>query len=137
MDLRYLYVGAADTDVELAAWLALPNAAMRWRFRRFGADVACVDLGSRPFVLLADHRPNGSVLPIYAVADLAASTSALTGEGAGWHVHIGPLGTPEGDATVLRNASGFEIAVLQVDRPTQMEDAYAAPGNDHAVRSES
>lgn len=136
MELRYLYVGAADTEAELAAWLALPNATMRWRFRRFGADVACVALGARPFVLLADHRPTGSVLPIYAVDDLAASTTALTSAG-GWHVHAGPLGTPEGDANVLRNASGLEIAILQIDRPTQMEDAYAAPGNDHAVRCES
>jgi hypothetical protein len=137
VDLRYLYVGAANTDADLTAWLALPNATMRWRFRRFGADVACVDLGARPFVLLADHRPDGSVLPIYAVEDLAASTAALTKEEAGWHVHAGPLGTPEGDATVLRNASSFEIAILQVDRPTQMEDAYASPGDHHAVRSET
>ena len=138
MELRYFYVGTADTERALAAWLELPNATMRWRFRRFGADVACVDLGARPFILLADHRPPGSVLPIYAVDDLAASTAELTRTRTdnGWHVHLGPLGTPEGDATVLRDASGVEIAILQVDRPTQMEQAYASPGNDHAVRSE-
>jgi len=134
VELRYFYVGTADTEADIATWLQLPNATMRWRFRRFGADVACVDLGARPFVLLADHRPAGSVLPIYAVDDLAAATRELTNDG-GWRVELGPVGTPEGDATVLRNDSGVDIALLQVDRPHQMEDAYASPGNDHAVRS--
>jgi hypothetical protein len=133
VDLRYFYVGVEDTDAELPRWLAMPNASMRWRFRRFGADVACVDLGARPFVLLADHRPAGSVLPIYAVDDLAAATRELTGA-VGWEVELGPVGTPEGDATVVHNDNGVHIALLQVDRPHQMEDAYASPGNDHAVR---
>ena len=134
MELRYFYVGTADTEADLAAWLQLPNATMRWRFRRFGADVACVDLGARPFVLLADHRPAGSVLPIYAVDDLGSATRQLT-SGGEWEVELGPVGTPEGDATVLRDDKGVDVALLQVDRPNQMEDAYASPGNDHAVRS--
>jgi len=134
LELRYFYVGVENTDAELPRWLALPNATVRWRFRRFGADVACVDLGARPFVLLADHRPAGSVLPLYAVDDLASATRELT-DGGGWEVELGPVGTPEGDATVLQNDDGVEIALLQVDRPNQMEDAYASPGNDHAVRS--
>ena len=135
MELRYLYVGSADTETDLATWLAIPGTTTRWRFRRFGADVACVDPGGRPFVLVADHRPPGSVLPIYAVDDLAGATATLTA--GGWDVELGPMGTPEGDATVLHNASGTHVALLQVDRPTQMEDAYASPGNDHAVRSDT
>ena len=42
-----------------------PGRELRWRFQHFGADVAAIDLGTRPTVLLADHRPTGSVLPIY------------------------------------------------------------------------
>lgn len=133
MELRYLYVGATSTEVDLAAWLALPDATLRWRFRHFGADVACVDPGTRPFVLVADHRPAGSVLPIYATDDLAATTRRLTTEG--WRVELGPMGTPEGNATVLHNATGTAIAVLQVDRPRAMEDSFANPANDNAVRS--
>jgi hypothetical protein len=134
MELRYVYVGATDTEVDLAAWLALPNATLRWRFRHFGADVACVEMGARPFVLVADHRPAGSVLPIYATDDLDAATMKLT-DGDAWRVDLGPMGTPEGNATVLVNGSGATIAILQVDRPTAMEDSYANPANDHAVRS--
>jgi hypothetical protein len=132
MELRYLYVGSSDTGADLAQWLELPGAGLRWRFRHFGADVAAVDLGSRPLVLLADHRPPGHVLPIYAVEDLTATTEALCAQG--WRVDAGPMGTPEGLATVLRSAGGGLIALLKVDRPEAMEDAYRDPANEHAVR---
>jgi hypothetical protein len=131
VQLRYLYVGSSDTERDLSAWLRLPGASLRWRFRHFGADVAAVDLGSRPVVLVADHRPPGSVLPIYAVEDLDATVASLDGHG--WTLELGPMGTPEGLACVLRDGSGAAIAVLQVDRPEAMEAAYVDPGNPHAV----
>src|SRR5205814_4601196 len=60
VELRFLYVGSDDTEADLAAWLRVPGSRMRWRFQHFGADVAAVDLGSPPLVLIADHRPTGS-----------------------------------------------------------------------------
>jgi hypothetical protein len=132
VQLRYLYVGSTDTGRDVAAWLALPGAALRWRFRHFGADVAAVELGSGPTVLVADHRPAGSVLPIYEVPDLDAIVSALYDDG--WTLEMGPMGTPEGPACVLHDASGSTIAMLQVDRPDAMERAYADFANEHAVR---
>src|SRR5947209_5345634 len=103
VELRYLYVGSSDIDADLPTWLELPGARLRWRFRRFGADVAAVDLGSPPVVLVADHRPAGSVLPIFAVADLGAAVSALADA---WTVEVAPMGTPEGPACVVGNAGG-------------------------------
>jgi hypothetical protein len=132
VELRYLYVGSTETERDVAAWLRLPQARLRWRFQHFGADVAAIDLGARPFVLIADHRPPGSVLPIYAVDDLSAAVRALDGEG--WKVELGPMGTPEGPACVLHDGSGVAIALLQVDRPEAMEASYADPRNTHAVR---
>lgn len=129
MELRYLYVGSPDTDVALASWLRLPGARLRWRFRRFGADVAAVDLGAPPVVLLADHRPDGSVLPIFAVADLDAAIAAL---GGGWTVEVGRMGTPEGPSCVVRSAGGPTIALLQLDRPDALDAAFTAD-NPHAV----
>ena len=131
MQLRYLYVGSSDIDRELAGWLRLPGARLRWRFRHFGADVVAVDLGPRPTILLADHRPAGSVLPIYSVDDLEASVAALPD---GWAVDLGPMGTPEGPACIVRDPSGVALALLQVDRPDVMDGAYADPANTHAVR---
>jgi len=132
MELRFLYVGSDDTSADVAAWLRIPGSAMRWRFHAFDADVAAVDLGTPPLVLIADHRPAGSVLPIYAVGDLAAATAELV-EG-GWRVELGPMGTPEGDATALVDPSGTGIALLQVDRPGAMDAAYADEANTRAVR---
>jgi hypothetical protein len=54
MELRYLYVGTSDTERDLVAWLAWPDARLE---------------------------------------------------------------TPEGPSAVLRDASGTEVAALQVDRP--------------------
>ena len=130
MELRFLYLGSADTGRDLWAWLALPGARLRWRFDAFGADVAAVDLGTGPLVLLADHRPAGSVLPIYAVADLDEATDSLVA--GGFTRHAGPLGTPEGPATVLLDPSGTALTLLRVDRPGAMEDAYADEANSHA-----
>src|SRR5205085_12446966 len=123
LELRFLYVGSTDTETDLAVWLGLPGATLRWRFQAFDADVAAVDLGSPPLVLVADHRPAGSVLPIYAVDDLESATADLVD--AGWAVELGPMGTPEGDATALTDPTGTAIALLQVDRPDAMDAAYA------------
>ncbi|MDP9072769.1 MAG: hypothetical protein M3N98_01115 [Actinomycetota bacterium] len=131
MELRFLYVGTADTERDVATWLALPGAELRWRFQHFGADVAAVDLGNPPVVLLADHRPPGSVLPIYRVDDLDLVRAELVGQG--WSLKLGPIGTPEGPACVLQDAGGTEVALLQVDRPGTMDSAYSDPANSHAV----
>ncbi len=133
MELRFLYVGSDDTDRDLTAWLGVPGARLRWRFHAFGADVAAVDLGSPPLVLLADHRPAGSVLPIYSVPDIGDATDAMLCHG--WTRLLGPVGTPEGPATVLADATGTALALLRVDRPGAMDDAYADGANVHARRA--
>jgi hypothetical protein len=132
VELRFLYLGTRDIDGDLARWLLLPQARLRWRFRHFGADVAAVDLGPAPMVLLADHRPAGSILPIYAVDNLDTEVGRLSR--GGWHLEIGPVGTPEGPATVMVDGSGTHVALLQVDRPGALDGAYASADNPRAVR---
>lgn len=135
MILRYLYVGSADIDRDIATWSAMQGARVRWRFQHFGADVAAIDLGSPPVILLADHRPPGSVLPIYAVDNLESAVAAM--EANGWTVRERSFGTPEGLATLLGAPGSAEIALLQVDRPEAMETAYADEQNTHAVRTDT
>ena len=131
-ELRFLYVGSADTERDIGAWLQLPGARLRWRFQHFGADVAAIDLGSPPLVLIADHRPSGTILPIYAVDDLDAVSNVT-----GWDLELGPMETPEGPACVVRDGSGSEIAFLRLDRPGVMDAAFVDEGNTHAVRGDS
>jgi hypothetical protein len=135
VELRYLYVGSADTGRDVEAWLRLPGARLRWRFRHFGADVAAIEVGPPPLVLLADHRPIGSILPIYAVTDLAPVIAEL--EEGGWTVAHRELGTPEGPAAVLHDPSGTQLALLRVDRPQVMDAAYDAADSVHAVRPDA
>ena len=135
MFLRYLYIGSADIERDSAMWSAVPGALVRWRFQHFGADVAAVDLGSPPVILLADHRPPGSVLPIYAVDDLELTVAAM--EADGWTVHQRSFGTPEGLASLLVAPGNAHIALLQVDRPEAMETAYGDEHNTHAVHSQA
>ena len=133
VELRFLYVGSADTGRDLTAWLGLPGARLRWRFQAFGADVAAVDLGTAPLVVLADHRPPGTVLPIYAVDDLDDATGAMAA--AGFDRLVGPVGTPEGPAVVLADWSGTSLALLRVERPGAMDDAYGAGADARARRA--
>jgi hypothetical protein len=131
VELRYVYVGTDDTASEVARWLALPGALLRWRFRHFGADGAAVDTGSPSILLIADHRPAGSVPPIFATADLDATVDGPVA--GGWVLETGPLGTPEGPSSIVVTPAGNAAAVLQLERPRAMEEAFAEATNTHRV----
>jgi hypothetical protein len=137
--LRFLYVGTDDTDASVAHYTKALGGRLRWRFRRFGADVAGIDLGPLPgpdggaspvLVLLADHRERGSVLPIYAVDDLEAAMERARAGGAAID---GPLETPEGPAIVVRGPDGGELALIRVERPGALDGAWTDEDNDHRV----
>jgi hypothetical protein len=129
-ELRFLYVGAGDTEAAIDYYTTALGARVRWRFRRFGADVAAVELGTGPLVLLADHRPPGTVLPIWTVDHLGAAIAAARAGGVGVD---GPMATPEGDVAVLTTPGGVELALLEVARPDALDGAYADTGNPHRV----
>ena len=80
--------------------------------------MAAVDFGAGPRLLLADHRPAGSVLAIYEIESLEASVDAVTASGGEL---LRTLETPEGPACVVRDPSGTEVVVLEFVRPGAME----------------
>jgi predicted enzyme related to lactoylglutathione lyase len=130
-ELRFLYVGTDDTAAAVAFYVDDLGARQRWRFQRFGADVAAVELAAGPMLMLADHRPAGSVLPIWAVTDLDEAQRRLRAAGCEYR---GPLGSPEGDGVVFVDPAGVEWALLQVDRPGALDGAYRDDGNSHRVK---
>lgn len=132
--LRFLYAGVRDTDSAIAFHVDVLGARVRWRFQHFGADVAAIDLPgdteTSPLLLLADHRPPGTILPIYEIDDLAAGVAHFRAAG----VPVdGPMGSPEGDAIVVHDPAGGALAFLQVDRPGAMDAAFTDERNEHRV----
>jgi hypothetical protein len=107
-----------------------------WRFQAFGADVAAVRMGgpgdTGPVILLADHRPVPSVLPIYAVESVPAMVHWLAATG--WAERATRVEVPDGPCLVVADLSGNEIGLLQQDRPDAMPSAYVDATNARAVR---
>ncbi len=129
--LRYLYVGSANVETDLSLHREVLGGELVWRFRKFGADVAAVRHGEGPLLLLADHRPAGSVLPLYAIDDLEALRARLSDMG----LEAGPtVETPDGPCLLVKNASGFAFGALEEHRPRALEGAWADPHNTSAVR---
>src|SRR4051812_29097108 len=125
--LHSLYIGSRDIDHDTEALLAL-GARLAWRFRRFGADVAGLRLLDGTLVMLADHRPPGSVLPLIEVASLADAAVPKGGHTAE---------TPDGTVRVVALPGGVEIGFIEVARRDALEGAYRDPENHHAVRGGS
>ena len=129
----YLYVGVDDVDAALEFYERALGAEFLWHFRRFGTEVAAVQVSADgPLVLLAAHRPMPSCLPIWTVPDLDAASRTWVRPG------FGPpgrtAGTPDGPVHVLRDPDGNELGFLQQDRPNALVARYADPENDAAVR---
>jgi hypothetical protein len=131
--LTYLYVGTDDVDRDEAFYAETLGATRVWRFRAFSTDVTAIRLGSGPpLVLLAEHRPVPSCLPIWTVSDLDAAVERLNASR--FEHHGETVGTPDGPVHVLRDPSGNEIGLLRPDRPGALEAAYRDPANENAVR---
>jgi catechol 2,3-dioxygenase-like lactoylglutathione lyase family enzyme len=128
----YLYVGVDDVRAAIDFYERALGAEFLWHFRRFGTEVAAVRVSADgPQVLLAEHRPTPSCLPIWTVPDLDALVAHLAA--AGFADRGVTDGTPDGPVHVLRDPDGNELGFLQQDRPHALEARYTDPENDAAV----
>jgi predicted enzyme related to lactoylglutathione lyase len=130
--LEYLYVGTADFDRDCAYYAGVLGAERVWAFHAFGARVAAFRLCEGPLLLLADHRPAPSCMPVLAVADLEGTVAALRARG--WQSHGGMFEIPKGPCYRFVDPSGNGYALFQNDRPGAMERAYADQENASAIR---
>jgi len=130
--LLYLYVGCGDFERDLAWYRDVLGAPMLWNFARFGARVAAFRVGEGPPVLIADHRPAPSCMPIWSVEDLERTAAALVTRG--WR-HLGAaFEIPDGPCYRYDDPSGNPFAFLQPVRPNALLAAYSDPHNPSAVR---
>lgn len=132
-ELVYLYVGTDDVERDRTFYLEALGAEPVWRFRAFATEVAAVRLApGAPLLLLAEHRPAPSCLPIWSVTDLDAAVARL--EASGFDARGETAGTPDGPVHVLRDPSGNEIGLLRQDRPDALDAAFSDPDHENAVR---
>jgi predicted enzyme related to lactoylglutathione lyase len=116
-ELTYLYTGSADVESDVRFYLEGLGGILVGRAKAMGTEVAAVRLGPGPLVLLAEHRPAPSVLPIWSCSDIDATQKAL--EAAGYRVQL-EVEVPDGPVLVLKDPSGNELALLDRVRPNAM-----------------
>jgi hypothetical protein len=114
-ELKYLYVGSSRFEDDLLYYGATLGAEKVWQFEDFGAKVAAFRVAAGPLLLIADHRPAPSCLPVFAVRDLDATVREL--EGRGWQPESGPFEIPDGPCYLFRDRSGNQLAVFGNLRP--------------------
>ena len=131
----YLYLGVDDVQVAIEFYERALGAEFLWHFRRFGTEVAAVRVtDDGPQVLLAEHRPTPSCIPIWTVTDLDALVAHFAERGfADQGVSDG---TPDGPVHVLRDPDGNELAFLQQDRPHALVERYTDTDNEFVVPRE-
>ena len=131
--LAYLYVGTAAFERDWAYYRDVLGAELVWAFHAFGAKVAAFRVCDGPILLLADHRPAPSCMPVFAVEDLDATVAVLKGRG--WQSEGDPFEIPDGPCYRFSDPSGNALAIFQNLRPESMERAFADPDNRHAIRA--
>ena len=114
-NLKYLYVGTSRFDDDLEYYREVVGAEEIWNFEEFGVRVAAFRVAAGPLLLIADHRPAPSCLPVFAVDDLDAAVTRL--EARGWRADSGPFGIPDGPCYLFSDKSGNQLAIFGNVRP--------------------
>ncbi|MFN2525515.1 MAG: VOC family protein [Actinomycetota bacterium] len=116
--LTYLYVGSSDVEADLKFYRDRLGGKIVWRAEAFETEVAAVELGEGPLLLLADHEPAPGVILIWAVEDLDRAVASL--KNAGWPGPERRVEVPDGPCLLLADASGNRVGLLQQTRPNVM-----------------
>lgn len=117
--LEYLYVGTAHFERDLSYYRDFLGAPLVWNLEGMGAHVAAFRLGRGPLLLLADHRPAPSCMPLYRVEHLKATAKALRKRG--WKPEGRPFEIPNGPCYVFDDPSGNRFGFFENVRQKPFE----------------
>lgn len=121
--LEYLYLGSAKFEEDVKFYRDVLGAELVWNLTGFGARVASFRVSEGPTLLVADHRHAPSVLPVYAVDDLAKTEKALRKRG--WKPEGEKFEIPDGPCYLFKDPSGNELAVFGNVRPRALDSQSA------------
>jgi predicted enzyme related to lactoylglutathione lyase len=113
--LEYLYVGSSDFERDLAYYRDVLKAELVWNLTGFGAHVAAFRVAEGPLLLLADHRPAPTCMPVYAVKDLGETVKSLKRRG--WRPDGGRFEIPNGPCYAFEDPSKNRFAICENVRP--------------------
>lgn len=120
MRLAYLYVGSADVGADLELWRDRLGGDLLWDISSGGTRVAALRFDPEgPSVLLADHRPAGSVIQIWSVTSLRDEERRM--RHAGWDGEGHRVEIPDGPVLILADLSGNQVGLLEQTRPGILE----------------
>lgn len=119
--LSYLYVGTGSFDLDLAYYRDTLGAELVWNLTGFGAHVAAFRMSEGPLLLLADHRPAPSCMPVYEVEDLRETVRLLKKRG--WKPDGASFEIPNGPCIAFEDPSGNRFAFFENVRPHPFGDA--------------
>lgn len=131
--LRFLYVGSTKFDEDLRYYTEGFGADVVWDVTAGGARVAALRVSDGLLLLLADHRPARSCLPIYETEDLTSTVKSLRARG--FRPSSRRFEIPNGPCQLFEDRTGNEFALFEDVRPDAMERAHADPENRRAVRA--
>src|SRR5437867_3178525 len=113
--LDFVYTPSRDVESDLAYFVDVLGARVRFAIEAMGAKVAAVELtDGPPLVLLTDHVEGERPILVYRVADLPSSMEAL--ESRGW-TREGTMEIPHGPCCSFTMAGGHRLALYQLTRP--------------------
>jgi predicted enzyme related to lactoylglutathione lyase len=118
--LAYLYVGTSNTARDTAYYRDVVGARVVFDLKEMGAHVVAIRLGEGPLLLLADHRPAPSCMPLFAVDDLATAVKEMRKRG--WKSDGRPFEIPPGLCYVFEDPSGNRFGIFRNDRPNIFEE---------------
>ena len=111
--LDFVYCPSYDAAADLAHWVEKLGATAVFAVERFDTRVACVEPGSGPAVLFAEHLEGDRPLLIYRVGDLAAAVAAYRSDG----VEVSDtFEFPFGHGVEIGNPGPQRLAVYERDR---------------------
>ena len=112
--LDYVYSPCTDVAAELRYFEEVLGARVVFAIEGMGSQVAMLELGGPPPLLLASHLEGDRPVLVYRVADLAAAVAEL--ESHGWRPGA-RLEIPQGPICSFATPGGHRLAIYQLTRP--------------------
>jgi hypothetical protein len=116
--LEFLYSQSDDVVADLRYLVDVLGGEQVFAIEDGGVQVAMVDFGQPPAILLTNHLAGDRPIHVHAVDDLPGTTREL--EARGW-TRDSAIELPIGPAVTFRTPGGLRFALYQPTRPFVLE----------------